>query len=141
MDPLFAGQPKQRIHGDCHMGNLLLGREGFFWIDFDDMIMGPPVQDLWLMVPGRDAEARQQMNRLLSGYREFADFSQDSLRLIEPLRTLRFIHYASWIAHRWEDPAFKNAFPYFGTDRYWQEWMADLYDQKAMLESGEVPLL
>ena len=111
----------QRIHGDFHIGNILWRDEGPLCVDFDDMLNGPCVQDLWLMVPGRDEYAKRKLEVLLSAYEEMRDFDRASLRLIEPLRTLRMVHFDAWIAKRWTDPAFPKAFSEFGTERYWQE--------------------
>lgn len=136
IEPYFAATRAQRLHGDCHMGNLLQGREGLFFVDFDDMVTGPPVQDLWLLIPGRDQEAKRQLALLLEGYTTMHDFDHGSLRLIEGLRALRFVHFAAWIGRRWQDPAFPRAFPHFGTAKYWQELVADLREQLELLTSG-----
>lgn len=129
----------QRIHGDCHLGNLLWNDSGPFFLDFDDMVVGPPVQDVWLLVPGRDAESCRQREVLLEGYQEFRHFDRTSLRLIEVLRALRFVHYTAWIARRWEDPAFPLAFPQFGSHQYWSREVEDLEEQLRILQrSGSV---
>jgi Ser/Thr protein kinase RdoA (MazF antagonist) len=121
----FRNQPLQRIHGDCHAGNLLWNeREGFFFIDFDDMVVGPPVQDLWLLAPDEAA-----LQHLVEGYVQMKDLPAGSLALVEVLRALRMVHYATWIAKRYEDPAFQRAFPQFDSPRYWEEWIADLERQ------------
>lgn len=122
------------IHGDCHRGNLLHGAQGWFFLDFDDFVIGPAVQDVWMLLPGRDAEAAHQRRVLIEAYRQFREFDERSLALIEPLRALRFIHYAAWIARRWEDPAFPNAFPHFGTEEYWERETRDLEDQIDLIE-------
>ena len=127
--PWFAEAGTQLIHGDCHAGNLLWGEQGPFWVDFDDAVRGPVVQDLWLLLPGRDAHARRQMQVLLEGYTMMAAFDRRQLRLIEPLRALRFVHFAAWIGRRREDPAFERAFPQYGTGRYWQEQVTDMARQ------------
>jgi Ser/Thr protein kinase RdoA (MazF antagonist) len=120
------------------MGNLLHGRDGFFFLDFDDFVVGPAVQDVWMLLPGRDAEGARQRDLLVEAYRQFRDFDARWLRLVEPLRALRFIHYAAWLARRWEDPAFPAAFPHFGTAEYWERETQDLEDQVALLgRSGE----
>jgi Ser/Thr protein kinase RdoA (MazF antagonist) len=133
-----AGAPR-RIHGDCHLGNLLSGRESLFFVDFDDMVRGPAVQDLWLLVPGRDAEACRQLELMLEGYETMRPFDRSTLRLIEPLRALRFVHFSAWIGRRWQDPAFPRAFPQFGTPRYWQEQLADLRDQLDVITNPSEP--
>lgn len=128
-DERVAGIPFHRIHGDCHLGNLLKGRDGWFFLDFDDFLAGPAVQDLWMLVPARDTEGRRQREVFLEGYRTFRDFDESWLRLVEPLRALRFIYHSYWIAKRWDDPAFPAAFPHFGTEAYWEDETADLADQ------------
>lgn len=121
--PQFGAAHYQRIHGDCHFGNILWGDEGPFLVDFDDMVVGPCVQDLWLLSPGRNAE---QLDTLIAGYEEMREFDRSTLQLIEPLRALRFVHFSAWIEKRWDDPAFQNAYPLFGTDKYWREQLSDL---------------
>ncbi|HOP63602.1 MAG TPA: serine/threonine protein kinase [Spirochaetota bacterium] len=133
---LAADVPVHRIHGDCHPGNLLKGVNGFFFLDFDDFLTGPAVQDIWMLIQSRDDEGRRQRDMLISGYREFRDFEYSWLQLVEPLRALRYIHYSTWIAKRWLDPAFPGIFPHFGTDRYWEEETADLEDQIEYIYSG-----
>lgn len=122
----FQEASVQRIHGDAHHGNLLYAADGPCWLDFDDMAMGPPVQDIWLLTAGRDEDADRQREALLAGYEAMIPFDRSTLRLIEPLRALRYIHFSAWIAKRWEDPAFPRAFPQFGTTAYWREQLADL---------------
>ena len=134
--PWFEGINYQRIHGDCHLGNLLWSDEGPFWVDFDDMMQGPPVQDLWLMLPGRDDHAKRLLHHLLEGYEQMGDFDRSTLRLIEPLRALRMIYFTAWIAKRWEDPAFKRAFVDFGTPRYWREQIDQLNEQLELMNSA-----
>ncbi len=141
--PLFEGRELQRIHGDCHWGNVLwdLGSEVAkpFFVDFDDMVRGFPVQDIWLLIPGRDREAMSQRNLLLGAYDEIAHFDYSSLKLVEPLRTLRYIHFTAWITKRWEDPSFKNAFPQFGTEAYWETQTADLREQIGLIQDSQTP--
>ncbi|SMF50007.1 serine/threonine protein kinase [Pseudobacteriovorax antillogorgiicola] len=127
-----------QIHGDCHLGNLLWGAEGPFWVDFDDSVIGPPVQDLWLMVLGRGAEYKQQMDRLIRSYEMMREFDWASLDLIEPLRALRMIHFHGWIARRAKDPAFQRAFPDFGTELYWATQIHDLQEQKSFMDQKGV---
>jgi len=131
------GVPVHRIHGDCHMGNLLSGREGFFFLDFDDMLTGPAVQDLWLMLGGRDPEDLERRRVFVDAYRQFRPFEQRWLRLIEPLRAMRWVHYAAWIARRWHDPAFPLAFPNFNTPRYWEREVVDLEAQVLLIQNDE----
>ena len=132
-EELFKGIPLQRIHGDCHFGNLLKNQHGFFWVDFDDMLVGPCVQDLWLICPGRDSEAQEKLRQLVEAYEIMRVFDQRTLKLIEPLRSLRMIHFQAWIAKRWPDPAFPKAFPYFGSERYWFEQLQDLREQQSLI--------
>jgi Ser/Thr protein kinase RdoA (MazF antagonist) len=124
------------IHGDCHAGNLLHGDQGWFFLDFDDMVIGPAVHDVWMLLPGRDAAAERQRQLLVEAYGQFRDFDLGSLRLVEPLRAMRFIGYAGWIARRWEDPAFPDAFPHFGSEVYWENETRDLEEQLLRIERG-----
>jgi Ser/Thr protein kinase RdoA (MazF antagonist) len=118
--PLTAARA-QRIHGDLHWGNILWTRDGPVLVDFDDCVMGPPVQDLWLLSRGVGEEARKAREDLLEGYEIFREFDRSTLSLIEPLRALRIIHMSGWIARRWEDPSFPHAFPNFKEVRYWMQ--------------------
>lgn len=118
-EPWFEDTDVQPIHGDCHLGNVLWGREGAMLVDFDDMLVGPCVQDLWLLAAGRDGWARARRLAIVEGYEEMRDFDRLSLRLVEPLRVLRLVHFCAWIARRWEDASFPRTFPDFGTDRFW----------------------
>ncbi|MFN2375541.1 MAG: serine/threonine protein kinase [Candidatus Binatia bacterium] len=118
-EPWFEDTDYQAIHGDCHLGNVLWGNDGAMLVDFDDMLVGPCVQDLWLLAAGRDDWARARRKAILDGYEELRDFDRLSLRLVEPLRVLRLVHFAAWIARRWEDAAFPRTFPDFGSDRFW----------------------
>jgi len=129
----FSSTPQIRIHGDCHLGNLIWGAHGPFWVDFDDMVTGPAAQDLWLMIPGRDEAAKTQLETLINAYEMMRPFDRNSLRLIEPLRALRFVHFAAWIGKRWEDPSFPRAFSYYGTDRWWAEQTRDLEEQLLLI--------
>lgn len=128
--------PTIRIHGDCHLGNLLHGRDGWFFLDFDDMLEGPPVQDLWMLVPERSAEGARQRQVFLEGYRQFRPFEDRWLRAIEALRGMRFVFYASWLARRWSDPAFPRSFPHFNTEQYWERETVDLEGQAARAEAA-----
>ena len=134
--PLFEGINYQRIHGDCHHGNVLLGASGPFLIDFDDMVMGPKVQDIWMIIPGRDEYSLRQRETLLNSYLTMADFDRRELRLIESLRALRMVHFSSWIAHRYQDEAFKRAFPNFGSIQYWEGELRDLREQIAHIQDN-----
>lgn len=133
--PWFEQADCQRIHGDCHCSNVIWGSDGPFLIDFDDMLMGPSVQDLWLLLPGRDEYAQNLLAAMLRGYEQMKTFDRSTLRLIEPLRALRMIHFSAWIARRWQDPAFQRTFPQFAQPAYWNEQLSDLREQ-LMLISG-----
>jgi Ser/Thr protein kinase RdoA (MazF antagonist) len=133
----FKGAQSLVIHGDCHRGNLLRGRQGFFFLDFDDSGAAPPVQDLWLLLPARRAQCPQEVEAMLKGYEQFRPFDWRSLRLIEVLRGLRYVRYAAWIVSRWEDPSFPRAFPHFGTENYWQGQLTDIHEQLAILQEEQ----
>lgn len=128
----------QRIHGDCHLGNLLWRYDAPNFVDFDDTAMGPAIQDLWMLLAGDRAERSGQLSELVTAYDEFASLDIRELPLIEPLRTLRIMHHAAWIARRWNDPAFPVAFPNFNTLRYWSDHVLALKEQLAALD--EPPL-
>jgi Ser/Thr protein kinase RdoA (MazF antagonist) len=119
--PLFANLKNQRIHGDCHRGNLLFSGPSAFFLDFDDMVEGPAVQDVWLATP--EPEIRESF---LIGYESMLSFDRVQLKLIEPLRALRIINYSAWIAKRWEDPYFKRIFTEFKSYRYWASEVENL---------------
>lgn len=141
LDDAFANAGQMRwlrLHGDCHLGNILWGRTGPFFVDFDDCLTAPAVQDLWMLLSGSRTEREQQLAALLSGYTQFMEFDARELRLIEPLRTLRLLNYSAWLARRWDDPAFPRAFPWFNTRRYWEEQILTLKEQAAALD--EPPL-
>ncbi|MEW5710283.1 MAG: serine/threonine protein kinase [Pseudomonadota bacterium] len=129
-----------RLHGDCHAGNVLWSEQGPHFVDLDDARMGPAVQDLWMLLHGSREDMTRQLGWLVRGYREFFDFEARELGLVEPLRTLRMIHYAGWLARRWDDPAFPAAFPWFHTPRYWQEHLLHLREQAVRLEEPPLPL-
>ena len=134
-----AGElPPLRLHGDCHGGNVLWTPDGPHFVDFDDSRMGPAVQDLWMLLSGERQEMVGQMADVLAGYEDFCDFDPRQLYLVEALRTLRLIHYSAWLAMRWDDPAFPAAFPWFNTQRYWQDRILELREQVALMD--EPPL-
>ena len=127
-----------RLHGDCHPGNILWTPEGPHFVDLDDSRMGPAVQDLWMLLSGDRASMSLQLREVLKGYEQFMEFDRGELNLLEALRTLRLIHYSAWIARRWDDPAFPAAFPWFNTQRYWQDRILELREQIALMQ--EEPL-
>lgn len=132
-----------RLHGDCHGGNVLWSEHGSTrgpqFVDFDDARMGPAVQDLWMLLSGDRADMTRQLGDVLAGYRDFHAFDERELHLIEALRTLRLLHYSAWLAQRWDDPAFPVAFPWFDTQRYWQDRILELREQVALMD--EPPLM
>lgn len=127
----FAERPPRvlRLHGDCHPGNILWTDAGPHFVDLDDALTGPAIQDLWMLLSGSRAEMTRQLAAVLDGYEQFMEFDWRELRLIEPLRTLRMIHHSGWIARRWCDPAFPAAFPWFESPAYWGEQVQRLRDQ------------
>jgi Ser/Thr protein kinase RdoA (MazF antagonist) len=133
IEPRFAAARVQRLHGDAHLGNLLWRGDEPTFIDFDDMGTGPIVQDLWMSVPGRDDESRRRFDVLINSYDILGLLDHDSLRLIEPLRTLRMIRYSAWLLSHRDDPAFSRAFPAFGTEQYWAQQIQDLREQSEVL--------
>jgi Ser/Thr protein kinase RdoA (MazF antagonist) len=129
-----------RIHGDCHPGNVLWTDDGPHFVDLDDCMNGPRVQDLWLFLSGSRDEMAVQLADLLDGYTQFSSFDARELHLIEALRTLRMLHYAAWIARRWADPAFPRAFPWFEDNKYWEEHILALREQRALLDEPPLPI-
>lgn len=128
-----------RTHGDCHIGNILWNRDtGPWFVDFDDCITAPAVQDLWMLLAGTRNNQQQQLSEVIEGYEEFCDFNRAELSLIESLRGLRMIHYAGWLAKRWDDPAFPKHFPWFNTENYWEMFMNELEQQRLVM--NEPPL-
>lgn len=126
--PLFV------VHADCHRGNVLSAQGRFFFLDFDDAARAPAVQDLWLLLPGRPRDHRAEVDAWIEGYEVFRPFDERTLDLVEALRGLRYLRYAAWIAERHADPAFKRAFPQFGTGGYWEGLVGDLHEQLVLLE-------
>ncbi len=131
--------PAIRLHGDCHPGNVLWTDDGPHFVDLDDCRSGPAIQDLWMLLSGDRNDMQVQLGEILDGYLQFYELDYRELQLIEALRTLRMIHYAGWLARRWDDPAFPRAFPWFNTPRYWEEHILALREQAALLQ--EPPLV
>ena len=134
-----------RLHGDCHPGNILwtpadaalAAGPGPHFVDLDDARMGPAVQDLWMLLSGDRQQRTRQLGLLVDGYEQFREFDRNELALIEPLRTLRLIHYSAWLARRWSDPTFPVNFPWFGSSDYWQGQVLMLQEQiEAMQEDS-----
>lgn len=130
-----------RIHGDCHPGNVLWRNETPTFVDFDDTVSGPAIQDLWMMLSGDRNQRQGQLLELVEGYNEFYDFRARELDLVESLRSLRLMNYSAWLARRWADPAFPHSFPWFNTERYWAEHILELREQLAALDEPPLQLI
>ncbi|KTC73788.1 kinase [Legionella birminghamensis] len=126
-----------RLHGDCHAANILWRESGPHIVDLDDCLMGPAIQDIWMLLSGEPAQIRSQLDKILDGYYEFHDFNLRERHLIEPLRTLRMLHYSGWLAKRWADPAFPLSFPWFNTPVYWENLIRNLNEQIDLLDQIE----
>jgi Ser/Thr protein kinase RdoA (MazF antagonist) len=134
ISPLFDAAPRVRLHGDCHRGNIIdRPGSGLVLIDFDDMMSGPPVQDLWLVLPGYAADSQRELAFLLEGYEKFAPFDRDTLRLIEPLRFMRMIYFLAWRARQRGDYWFRESFPDWGTEAFWIKELEDLRQQAGVV--------
>lgn len=143
VDEKFAALPDLRmirLHGDCHPGNILWTEQGPHFVDLDDCMMGPAMQDLWMLLSGDNRQMAMQLRTILEGYEEFADFDYAQIPLIEALRSLRLIHYSAWLARRWDDPAFPQHFPWFNTPNYWEEQLYTLREQLERLSSESLDL-
>ncbi len=142
IDDIFTthGFQQLRLHGDCHPGNILWTDQGPHFVDMDDCRTGPAIQDFWMLLSGDRQEMTLQLSELIEGYRLFHDFDTRELVLIEPLRSLRLIHYSAWLARRWDDPAFPRAFPWFNTGAYWQEQLGILQQQQELLSQPALTL-
>jgi len=138
--PMFAHSEMIRIHGDCHRGNLIQRPgDSLYVLDFDDMAIGPPVQDLWMLLPGPPEESAAELDLLLEGYETFRQFDYSSLRLIEPLRAMRYIHYCAWCAHQVVQDGATAVIPDFASRTYWQKELEDLQDQLQRIEDPPRP--
>jgi Ser/Thr protein kinase RdoA (MazF antagonist) len=134
----FGPLPRLRIHGDCHVGNILWRESGPLFVDLDDCVSGPRIQDLWMFLSGDGASQQSSWSALMEGYEMFGEFDAAELTLVEALRSLRILHYAAWIAQRWRDPAFPLAFPWFGEPRFWERHIADLFEQLAAMDDPPI---
>ena len=140
ISPLFKNTEMIRIHGDCHFSNLIYRPgESFYLIDFDDMALGPPVQDFWMLLPGYREETFAEIDLFLEGYETFRDFDRRSLRLIEPLRAMRYIHYMAWCGYQVAEEGLSRVAPDFGTREYWQRELRDLAEQLQRIRSAPAP--
>ncbi len=126
-----------RVHGDCHIGNILWRDDAPHFIDFDDARMAPAVQDIWMLLSGDRERQTAQLNEIIEGYNEFSDFPLKQLKYIESLRTLRIMYFSAWLARRWDDPAFPRAFPWFNTTQYWEQHILDLREQLGELNEPD----
>jgi Ser/Thr protein kinase RdoA (MazF antagonist) len=136
---LYSSTNNIRLHGDCHPGNILW-RDGPTFVDLDDCRSGPAIQDLWMMLSGDRQQQFIQMDTLVEAYEEFCDFDPSELILIEPLRAMRMVHYMAWLARRWQDPAFPQAFPWFADGKYWEQQILGLKEQLAALQEPPLTL-
>jgi Ser/Thr protein kinase RdoA (MazF antagonist) len=136
----WRGATTGRILGDCHRGNILWTDGGPHFVDLDDCVSGPAIQDIWMLIAGSREEMAVELTDLLRGYEQFLPFNRREVALIEPLRALRMIHYSAWLARRWYDPAFPQAFPWFASPRYWEEHYRALEDQLAQVQGPPLEL-
>lgn len=136
-------QPKKliRLHGDCHAGNLFYTGESPFFVELDDCRSGPAMQDIWMMLSGDRRQQRETLELMLEEYEQYCDFDPAELKLIEPLRAMRMIHYMAWLARRWQDQAFVMNFPWFATDKYWEQQCLALKEQLALLQQPPLSLV
>ncbi|MBI4816867.1 MAG: serine/threonine protein kinase [Deltaproteobacteria bacterium] len=137
-DEISRGVPVHRLHGDCHLGNLLRNNDAWFFVDFDDSVTGPAAQDLWLLVPSQDGEGQRQRSRIVDAYRQIRDFDDRWMRLFEPLRALRFVHYSAWVGRRIHEPAFASAFEGYGSESYWMNEIVDLEQRLRVIQGAEL---
>lgn len=142
VEDAFAATPTRRLrlHGDCHVGNILWTDAGPHFVDLDDCITGPAMQDIWMLLAGPRHEQEAQLRSFLAGYEQFHLFDPAELALVEPLRALRMIHHMGWLARRWDDPAFPAAFTWFNTPRYWEEQLNNLREQQEALQAPPLRL-
>jgi len=134
----FGSLPSVRIHGDCHAGNILWRENGPLFVDLDDCMSGPRIQDLWMFLAGDAASQQSTWAALMEGYELFGELDFAELTLVESLRSLRMLHHAGWIAHRWHDPAFPRAFPWFADARFWERHISDLLEQLAAIDDPPI---
>ncbi len=142
VDEVFERAPFEniRLHGDCHPGNILARPDSLYFVDLDDARNGPAVQDIWMLLSGDTESKRSQLASIVEGYEEFCELNYAEFQLIEALRSLRLIHYTSWLAKRWEDPAFPIAFPWFSSERYWADHILELREQMFEMDAPSLKL-
>lgn len=146
LDAIEANTPESEVyaklslHGDCHPGNVLWRNERPHFVDFDDAMTGPAIQDLWMLLSGDTANKQRQLGEIIEGYEQFYPFNTAELKLIEPLRALRVLNYSAWLARRWDDPAFPASFPWFNTVRYWSEHILELKELVSALAEPPISL-
>ncbi len=130
----------QRLHGDCHPGNILWRDDNPVFVDLDDSRNGPAVQDIWMMLNGDKNDRLAQLDTILTQYQDYCKFNIDQLKLIEPLRGLRMVYYMAWLTKRWSDPAFPLAFPWFGETKYWEQQILAFEQQITQLKQPPLSL-
>lgn len=130
-----------RVHGDCHVGNILWRDDVAHFVDLDDCCMAPALQDMWMFLNGERHDKELQLAEFVEGYNEFSDFDPRQLRWVEALRTMRLVHYAAWLGRRWSDPAFPHSFTWFDTERYWSDHILELREQMSALQEAPLRLL
>jgi Ser/Thr protein kinase RdoA (MazF antagonist) len=140
IDACYQPTNQLRVHGDCHIGNILWRDETAHFVDLDDCSTAPAVQDLWMFLSGSRVHQTRQLDELLAGYNEFCDFNGAELGWIEALRTMRIMHYAAWLGRRWSDPAFPHSFPWFNDNRYWSDHILELREQLAVFDQPPLQL-
>lgn len=136
---LYQTSDNMRLHGDCHPSNIMW-RDGPSFVDLDDCRLGPAIQDIWMMLSGDKQQQLLQLDTIACAYEEFSEFPNHQCKLIEPLRAMRIVHYMAWLAKRWNDPAFKVAFPWFATDKYWEQQVLALKEQLSALHEEPLSL-
>lgn len=129
-----------RVHGDCHVGNILWRDDNPHFVDLDDARMAPAIQDIWMLLSGDRSQQITQLSVVMEGYKDFNEFDARELCIAESLRALRILHYSAWLAKRWDDPAFPHSFPWFNTQRYWEEQILILREQRAALDEPPLPI-
>ncbi len=137
----YGTEDKQRLHGDCHGGNILWRDDTPHFVDLDDCLSGPVIQDLWMFLSGDRVQQELQLAEIISGYEEFNRFDPRQIRWIEALRTMRIMSHAAWLGRRWDDPAFPRAFPWFGQERFWSDHILELREQMAAMNEPTLRLL